>query len=321
MAVYTEVSDEELAAFMAAYATAEVVSFTGIAQGVENSNFLIQTEDGTPYILTLYEKRVNPADLPYFLGLMEHLAAHGVTCPLPIKARDGHSLSTLNGRPAALFSFLKGLSPRRITAEHCAGVGAALAGLHLAGKSYAGVRRNSLSVPAWRPLFEQSRQRADTVMPNLAAEIDGDLDEIDGVWPRGLPAGTIHADLFPDNVFFRGSEVSGVIDFYFACTDVLAYDLAIVMNAWCFESDFEFNVTKSRALLAAYMRGRPLSDAEAEALPVLARGAAMRFLLTRLYDWLNTPEGALVRPKNPLDYLHILRFHRRVADPGAYGLD
>lgn len=321
MAVYTDVSDADLEGFAAAYDIADVVSFKGIAEGVENSNFLVQTDDGASYILTLYEKRVNPADLPWFLGLMRHLAGNGVTCPLPIVGRDGTALRTLAGRPAALFSFLKGLSPRHITASHCAGVGAALAKLHLAGADYPATRRNALSVDGWRPLFELARDRADEVMPGLAAEIAAELDDLERRWPADLPKGVIHADLFPDNVFFRGDAVSGVIDFYFACADLYAYDLVIAMNAWCFEPDRAFNVTKARRLLDAYAAIRPLSAAEAAALPLLARGAAVRFLLTRLYDWLNTPAGALVRPKDPLEYLRIARFHRGLEGPGAYGLE
>jgi homoserine kinase type II len=321
MAVYTDVADEDLAVFMSAYALPEVAAFKGIAEGVENSNFLIHTEDGAAYILTLYEKRVNPSELPYFLGLMRHLAARGVTCPLPIETRDGRVLQTLCGRPAALFSFLKGLSPRRITAAHCAGIGAAMARLHLAGADYPEFRANALSVGGWRPLFAQSAPLADAVVPGLAAEIDAELADLEARWPTGLPGGVIHADLFPDNVFFRGTSVSGVIDFYFACNDLYAYDLAILMNAWCFEPGFDFNVTKARHLLSAYAAVRPLSAAEIAALPLLARGAAIRFLLTRLYDWLHTPQGALVRPKDPLEYLRILRFHRGISGAGAYGLD
>ena len=320
MAVYTDVTDDDLAGFAAAYDIADVVSFKGIAEGVENSNFLVQTDDGESYILTLYERRVNPADLPWFLGLMEHLAGNGLTCPLPIKGRDGEALRTLSGRPAALFSFLKGLSPRRIAAAHCAGVGGALAQLHLAGADYPAVRPNALSVSGWRPLFNASGARADEVLPGLAAEIAAELADFERHWPADLPGGVIHADLFPDNVFFRGETVSGVIDFYFACNDLYAYDLAIAMNAWCFEPGCEFNVTKAQRLLHAYQAVRPLSPAETAALPLLARGAAVRFLLTRLYDWLNTPVGALVRPKDPLEYLRIARFHRGISGPGAYGL-
>ena len=320
MAVYTDVPDEELRAFIADYAVGEVVSCKGIAEGVENSNFLLRTEAGT-YILTLYEKRVAPADLPFFIALMEHLAAHGIACPTPLKARDGVALRRLCGRPAALVSFLDGMWPRRILPYHCAGVGGALAQLHLAGAAFALHRANNLSVAGWRNLFEACRARAHEVRPGLAEELGAEIDALERCWPRDLPSGVIHADLFPDNVFFRHEEVSGLIDFYFACTDFLAYDLAICLNAWCFEADGSFNVTKARLMLASYRAVRPLSAEEFAALPLLARGSALRFLLTRLYDWLNHPPGALVRPKDPLEYLQKLRFHRSVAQTSAYGLD
>jgi homoserine kinase type II len=320
MAVYTDVPDEELRAFIADYAVGEVVSCKGIAEGVENSNFLLRTEAGT-YILTLYEKRVAPADLPFFIALMEHLAAHGIACPTPVKARDGVALRRLCGRPAALVSFLDGMWPRRILPYHCAGVGGALAQLHLAGAAFALQRAHNLSVAGWRSLFEACRARAHEVRPGLAEELGTEIDALERCWPRDLPSGVIHADLFPDNVFFRHEEVSGLIDFYFACTDFLAYDLAICLNAWCFEPDGSFNVTKARLMLASYRAVRPLTAEEFAALPLLARGSALRFLLTRLYDWLNHPPGAFVRPKDPLEYLQKLRFHRSIAQPSAYGLD
>jgi homoserine kinase type II len=319
MAVYTDVGDEELAAFIGAYDIGEVVSCKGIAEGVENSNFLLRTERGT-FILTLYEKRVQPQDLPFFIALMEHLAAHGIACPTPVKAKDGVALRALCGRPAALVTFLDGLWPRRILPYHCSGVGGALAELHLAGAGFAMRRPNNLSVAGWRPLFEACRTRAHEVQAGLTEELSRDLAELEQRWPKDLPLGTIHADLFPDNVFFRGEAVSGLIDFYFACTDFLAYDVAICLNAWCFEADGDFNVTKARQLLTHYRVKRPLSEAEYEALPLLARGSALRFLLTRLYDLLNHPAGALVRPKDPLEYLRKLRFHRGIARTSAYGL-
>ncbi|HTZ80571.1 MAG TPA: homoserine kinase [Stellaceae bacterium] len=320
MAVYTDVGDEELAAFIAAYDLGEVVSCKGIAEGVENSNYLLRTERGT-FILTLYEKRVDPADLPFFIALMEHLASHGIACPTPVKARDGVALRRLCGRPAAIVTFLDGLWPRRILAAHCAGVGAALARLHRAGEGFAMRRPNNLSVAGWRPLYEACRLRAHEVKPGLAEELGQELDELERRWPGDLPVGTIHADLFPDNVFFRGTTVSGLIDFYFACTDFLAYDVAVCLNAWCFESDGDFNVTKARLLLSNYRAERPLTAPEIEALPLLARGSALRFLLTRLYDLLNHPVGALVRPKDPLEYLRRLRFHRGITRAAAYGLE
>jgi homoserine kinase type II len=319
MAVYTEVTDDDVAAFLQQYELGEVVSMKGIAEGVENSNFLLSTTTGT-YILTLYEKRVKRDDLPFFLGLMEHLAERGIRCPTPIHGRDGRALRELCGRPAAIVTFLQGMWPKRITVDHCRKLGRAIAQMHEAGRDFALHRPNDLSVDGWRPLLEACDGRADEVEPGLAEELRTELDVLEQAWPRDLPEGVIHADLFPDNVFFHQGEVSGFIDFYFACNDQLAYDLAVCLNAWCFETNNEFNVTKARALLQAYQEVRGFSDAELQAIPTLARGAAMRFLLTRLFDWLNHPEGAYVAPKDPREYLRKLRFHREVRGPGAYGL-
>lgn len=320
MAVYTEVSDEELEAFVAGYDIGEVTSFKGIAEGVENSNYLLQTDRGQ-YILTLYEKRTKPEDLPFFLDLMEHLAARGLACPTPLHGRDGAALRSLCGRPAAMVSFLTGMSARRLGLNHCAALGGAMAEMHLAGADFAQSRRNDLSVAGWRPLFDLEKHRADEVKPGLAAFIAAELDALEQNWPTTLPSGLIHADLFPDNVFFHGDKVSGIIDFYFACTDALAYDIAICLNAWCFEPDGSFNATKARLMLNGYRKVRPLSAEELQALPLLARGAAMRFLLTRLYDWVNTPAGALVKRKDPLEYYRKLRFHQGISGPGAYGIE
>jgi homoserine kinase type II len=320
MAVYTDVSDEDLRAFAALYDIGEVLSCKGIAEGVENSNFLVTTERGN-FILTLYEKRVTPRDLPFFIALMEHLARNGVACPTPVPGRDGIALRELCGRPAAIVTFLAGMCPRRILPFHCAALGRALAALHRAGASFRMTRANDLAVAGWRRLFESCRTRAAEAQPGLAEELAAELVLLETMWPRDLPMGVIHADLFPDNVFFRDHELSGLIDFYFACTDFLAYDLAICLNAWCFEADGSFNVTKARLLLDGYRRERPLAPPELAALPVLARGGALRFLLTRLFDWLNPPAGALVRPKDPIEYLRKLRFHRAIIDPGGYGLD
>ncbi len=319
MAVYTEVGDAELEAFLVDYDIGEAEAFKGIAEGVENSNFLLTTGRGQ-FIVTLYEKRVDPRDLPFFLGLMDHLAERGITCPKPIHGRDGKALRTLAGRPAAITSFLHGMWPRRIAVKHCGPVGAALAGLHLAGHDFGLTRPNALSVAGWRPLFEGSRAGADGVAKGLAQELGGELDVFEAEWPRDLPAGVIHADLFNDNVFFLHDRLSGLIDFYFACNDALAYDVAICLNAWCFEPDRSFNATKARALLQSYEKVRPLEPAERKALPLLARGAAMRFLLTRLYDWIHTPANALVKRKDPLEYLAYLRFHRSAHSLADYGL-
>jgi homoserine kinase type II len=320
MAVYTDVTAEELAGFLAGYDLGELLAYKGIAEGVENSNFLVHTTAGN-FILTLYEKRVAAKDLPFFLALMEHLAARGITCPQPVKNRKGEMLGKVAGRPAALITFLDGLWIRRPSATHCAALGEALAKLHLAGLDFKPKRRNTLSVDGWRPLYEHCRERANEVQRNLRELIEKELAALERDWPRDLPQGVIHADLFPDNVFFLGDTLSGLIDFYFACTDALAYDVAICLNAWCFEIDHSFNVTKGRALLTAYARVRPLSPAELAALPLLARGAALRFLLTRLVDWFDVPPGALVRPKDPMEYFRKLRFHQKVKSARDYGIE
>ncbi|PYG59337.1 homoserine kinase [Rhizobium sp. UGM030330-04] len=319
MAVYTDITEDDLRNFLTQYDVGSLTSYKGIAEGVENSNFLLHTT-GDPLILTLYEKRVEKNDLPFFLGLMQHLAAKGLSCPLPLPRKDGELLGELSGRPAALISFLEGMWLRKPEAKHCREVGKALAAMHLAGEGFEIKRPNALSVEGWKVLWDKSEDRADEVEKGLRDEIRPEIDYLAAHWPKDLPAGVIHADLFQDNVFFLGDELSGLIDFYFACNDLLAYDVSICLNAWCFEKDGAYNVTKGKALLEGYQSVRPLSEAELEALPLLARGSALRFFLTRLYDWLTTPEGALVVKKDPLEYLRKLRFHRSIATVAEYGL-
>lgn len=320
MAVYTDVTAEELSDFLGGYSIGELLSYKGIAEGVENSNYLLHTSKGY-FFLTLYEKRVAVKDLPFFLGLMSHLVKRGITCPQPVVNSSGDALGTLAGRPAAIIDFLEGVWPRKPNVAHCASVGTALAKMHLAGVDYDVKRPNALSVAGWRPLFDQASERADSVQSGLRAFLGEELNHLERLWPSSLPRGVIHADLFPDNVLFLGEKLSGLIDFYFACDDMFAYDVAITLNAWCFEADHSFNVTKARAFLNAYTRERKLSGDEQRAFPLLARGAAIRFLLTRLVDWLNVPPGALVRPKDPLEYVRKLRFHQSVRSIGDYGLE
>jgi homoserine kinase type II len=320
MAVYTDVTDDELEALISRYDLGRLTSCKGIAEGVENTNYVVRTSKGT-FILTLYERRVEKADLPFFLGLLEHLSQHGVSCPLPVRSRAGEVLTTIAGRTAALFTFLEGVSVRRPRVEHCGAVGRALAELHLAGEGYAPTRRKALGLEGWHDVFERFAPRADEVSIGLGVLISYELAYLDRAWPKNLSAGVIHADLFPDNVFFLGETLSGVIDFYFACNDALAYDLAVCLNAWCFEADCSFNVTKGRALLAAYHAKRPLTPAEFVAFPTLARGAALRFLVTRAHDWLHTDKTALVKPHDPLAYVRRLRFHQEVTSAAEYGLE
>jgi homoserine kinase type II len=320
MAVYTDVAVEDLAAFLAGYEIGDLLAYKGIAEGVENSNFLLHTSQGN-FILTLYEKRVAVRDLPFFLGLLEHLASRGIVCPQPVKNKGGGMLGTVAGRPAAIITFLDGMWIRRPSATHCAALGAALARLHLGGIDFPETRANSLSVAGWRPLYEVCAGRANEIQRDLRPFLAAELAHLERVWPRALPVGVIHADLFPDNVFFLGDKLSGLIDFYFACTDALAYDVAVCLNAWCFEVDHSYNVTKGRSLLAAYAGVRPLAAEERELLPLLARGAAMRFLLTRLVDWFDVKPGALVRPKDPMEYVRKLRFHQAITGVRDYGVD
>ncbi len=309
MAVYTDISDAELAAFLDDYGIGVPLSFKGIAEGVENSNFLLETDRGR-FFLTIYERRVRAADLPFFLGFMQHLAQHGFPSATPIADRRGRLFGELRGKPAAIVSFLTGLSVRRPTPAHCRQAGMGLAWLHEAGRGFAGQRVNDLGHQAWIGLFEPLRSAAEGLKPGLAETIEGDLLRVLENWPEGLPDGVIHADYFPDNVFFRAEAFAGAIDFYFAANDQLAYDIGVALNAWCFEPDGSFNITAARALVAGYESRRPLQPGERATLPILAWGAALRFFLTRLHDWGATPAGALVRPKDPLEYERKLAVHR-----------
>jgi homoserine kinase type II len=316
VAVYTEISDQDLAGFVADYDIGSVLSCSGLAEGIENSNYLLTT-DRARYVLTLFERRVTADDLPYFLGLMAHLAELGLPCPIPIAARDGAVLRTLSDRPAVIVSFLDGAWPREPTPDHCAELGNALARLHMAGQSFAMTRPNDMGPASWRQLFNQCVDRDDAV----TSRITDALETIERQWPKDLPSGVIHADLFPDNVFFQDDKLTGVLDFYFACNDFLAFDLAIAINGWCFDHDNKFDAARSRRLISAYQDVRPLTGAECDALPILCRGAALRFLLTRLYDQLFPVAGLVLTPKDPMEFFTRLCFHQQVDCALTYGLE
>lgn len=317
MAVYTQVDDLTLNNFLSNYDIGTATSFKGIAEGVENSNYLLATTKGQ-YILTLYEKRANPEDLPYFLNMMEHLAGKGLPAPLPIQDKKGAALQTLAGKPACIISFLTGVSVDHMSEEHCAALGSTLAKMHIALEDYPVERVNDLSLAGWQKLFEDTNATADTVEAGLSDFLAKELAFLTEHWPTNLPTGTIHADLFPDNVLFSDTKITGLIDFYFGCTDTLVYDLAVCINAWCFDANHEFEAAKAKRLVEMYDIERKLSPAEMDALPVLCRGAALRFLLTRLYDWLNPVAGAVVRPKDPTDYVKRLKFHQTIQDTASY---
>lgn len=322
MAVYTHVSDEDLTVFLSEYDIGTPISFKGIAEGVENSNYYLETSKGR-FILTLFEKRVDAEDLPYFVALKRHLSAKGFPCPQPILARNGEALQTLSGRPAIIISFLEGLSPKTPDIPQCRQLGAGLARMHLALADFKMTRANTLGPKSWPGLWSGLESAADTLQPGLSALIEDELEtlgETEHAW-RELPQGTIHADLFPDNAFFLGETFSGVIDFYFACTGALAYDLGICINAWCFEDDTanaKYNVKKSRALIEGYESERPLSVEEKRHFPSLARGAAIRFFITRLIDLQEIRPDALVTPKTPLEYAYRLARHREIENFDGY---
>lgn len=311
MAVYTPVPAEALARFMAGFDAGEPYLCKGIAEGVENSNFLVFTTSGQ-YVLTLYEKRVSAGDLPYFLDLIDHLAECGRPVPRAVRDRGGERVHLVEGRPACLIEFLAGVSVTTPTARQARAAGAALGRMHASLADFTGTRPNTLGIEAWRPLLGRCGTRMDEIAPGLGTRVDSALARVEMDWPRDLPRATIHADLFPDNVLMMGDEVTGLIDFYFACTDLRAYDLAVMHTAWAFEpSGACCDAAVGRALVDGYASAFPLSPDERAALPVLARGACLRFLLTRAWDWLNTPAGALVTRKDPLAYLRRLEWYER----------
>ncbi|MBT5765727.1 MAG: homoserine kinase [Kordiimonadaceae bacterium] len=320
MAVYTHVSADEISEFIAEYDVGEVISFKGIAEGVENSNYLLSTTKNK-FILTLFEKRVNENDLPFFMSLMKHLSDKGINCAEPIKDKNGNVLKELCGRPTALISFLNGLSITKPSRQNCRELGEAMAEMHIAVQDFEMSRDNNLSVDGWGSLAQKCHSRADECHMGLSNIIKQEIEFLQNNWPSDLPKGIIHADLFTDNVFFLDGKLSGLIDYYFACTDIFAYDIAICINAWCFEKDGSFNATNAAALVKGYQKKRPLTVAEINALPLLCRGSALRFILTRLYDWLNQVEGALVKVKDPLEYLSKLQFHQKVNSSGEYGVE
>lgn len=309
MAVYTALTDADIAALLAEYDIGEALAFEGIAEGVENTNYKITTRAGR-FILTIFEKRTREADLPFFIAVMARLAERGFPAPRPVAANNGAMLTRIKGKPACIVTHLDGVWPRAPELGHCAAIGEALAHMHRSLEGFEARRANALSISGWEALLRPRLAEAEQLRPGLAALIERDMRETHAAWPVDLPRGVIHADLFPDNALFTGERLTGVIDFYFACTDFLAYDLAVCLNAWCFEQEREYSRERGRAMIAAYEAVRPLSAAERDALPVLARGAALRFFATRLADWSATPDGATVTPKDPLEYADKLRFWR-----------
>ncbi|WP_254472971.1 homoserine kinase [Bartonella sp. B1098] len=311
MAVYTDIHPSDLKVFLTRYAIGSLLSYQGIEEGIENSNFILETTQGR-FILTLYEKRISKDDLPFFCRLMQHLGQRGIPCPQPVIQNDGTMIGKLAGRPAAIITFLEGEWIRQPDIGHCGEVGTGLAQLHLAGQDFTFSRKNTLSIMDWQALWQRCQITEDSLLKEFGQKIELELVFLQENWPFNLPTGIIHADLFNDNVFFVNHRLSGIIDFYFACNDFFSYDLAICLNAWCFEPDHSYNLSKARKLLENYQKIRSLIPLELDKIVLLTRGASLRFLLTRLYDWFNTPSDSFVIKKDPWEYWHKLCFFSNV---------
>jgi homoserine kinase type II len=309
MAVYTHISAADLTQYLKLFDIGALSSFDGITDGVSNTNYLLNTTQ-EKFILTLFEERVRAEDLPFYIAFMEYLHDKGIPCPHVVSGTNGKAVVPFNGKPAIITTFLEGRWPRHTENFHAAAMGKTLAQMHLTGQGFKLKRDNTMSLPAWRELIGSCGDKADTIEPGLASFLQQELGYQEKNRPQNLPAGAVHADLFPDNVFFSGEKLTGVIDFYFSCTDAFAYDLMLTLNAWCFDAAGKMDAQKSTALLDAYQKERPLSTAEKAALPLLGRAAALRIIATRLYDWLHPAPGAVIRPKDPLEYVRILKFYQ-----------
>ena len=323
MAVYTKLSENDLKSFFEKYDLGKVLVYKGIKEGIENTNYFIQTNKGK-YILTIYEKRVQEKDLPFFLGLMKNLFDKSFPSPEPIINKNGNYVSEILNKKAAIISFLSGRSKKNLSPENCRSVGMQAAKLHTITKNLSVRRENRLSVNSWRNFYKKVQKDCSKIHPNLSKIIETNLDEIETNWPKNIPAGIIHADLFSDNIIFNGDKLTGIIDFYFSCYDFYAFEIAICINALCFEGQKEnlsFNVTKAKKFIDGYTSIRKLSEEEKNSLKILCQGAAMRFLLTRVFDYLNLIKGAMVKIKDPIEYLKRLEFHNKVKNYHDYFFD
>ena len=320
MAVYTKLSEDELNNFFSKYNLGKLINYKEIKEGIENTNYFIETEKGK-FILTLYEKRVEEKDLPFFISLMKNLFDKNFPSPEPIINKNGNYISEISGKKAAVVSFLNGKAKKILNPENCYQVGINTAKLHSITKDLSGKRQNKLSINSWRKIYNNVKKDCSKIHPNLSEIIEKNLDSIEKNWPKNIPSGIIHADLFPDNIFFNGDKLSGIIDYYFSCNDFYAFEIAVCLNALCFEGQNEnlsFNVTKAKKFIDGYSSIRKLNDSEKESLKILCQGAAIRFLLTRVFDYLNLIEGAIVKIKDPLEYLKRLEFHNNVKNYQDY---
>ncbi len=320
MAVYTKLSEVKLKEFFSKYNLGKLLNYKEIREGIENTNYFIQTEKGK-FVLTLYEKRVEEKDLPFFISLMKNLFDKNFPSPEPIINKNGSYISDIVGKKAAVVSFLDGNAKKNLNPDNCYNIGINTAKLHLITKNLSGKRENKLSINSWRKIYNNIKTDCSKIHPDLPKVIEKNLDEIEKNWPQDIPSGIIHADLFPDNIFFKNDQLSGIIDYYFSCNDFYAFEIAICLNALCFEGkskNLSFNVTKAKKFIDGYSSMRKLTENEKKSLKILCQGAAIRFLLTRVFDYLNVVEGAIVKIKDPVEYLKRLEFHNNVKDYQDY---
>ena len=320
MAIYTKVPKDELIEFFSKYNLGKIERYHGIKEGIENTNYFIQTNKNK-FILTIYEKRVQEKDLPFFMSLMRNLFDANFKSPEPIINKNGSYITEIVGKKAAVISFINGSSKKNLTPENCKEVGLETAKMHLITKNLVAKRKNELSLDSWKEIYKNVKEACFKIHPQLSKIIEKNLIELEKNWPRNLPTGIIHADLFPDNIFFNKNKFNGIIDFYFSCNDFYAFEIAVCLNALCFEGTKEnlsFNVTKAKKFIDGYSKIRKISDDEKNSLKILSQGAALRFLLTRVFDYINLKKGAIVKIKDPIEYLKRLEFHNNVKNYQDY---
>ncbi len=318
MAVYTDISQNDLDQFLSLYNMEDVNSFEGIRNGVSNSNYLLFGKKNK-YILTIFEEMTNDRDLPYFFQLMNHLNSKNIMCPKIIKDKSNNFSNILQGKQAAISSFLEGKSIEHIKPSHCAELGTMVAKFHNASNELKIYRENDLGVKKLETIIDSIEKISEKLNPSVMDIIHSEHEYLKNI-TFDIPSGIIHADLFPDNIFFNKNKLSGIIDFYFACNDFYAYEIATCLNAWCFEQNNEFNISKAKALLSNYNLHKKFSSEELECLPLLARASALRYLLTRLMDFHTRQDSELIIKKDPDEYLKKLKFHQSVDKSSEYGL-
>ena len=316
MAIYTKISENDVVSIEKKFNLGKIISCKGIKKGIENTNYLVRTKNNK-YILTIFEKRVKKRDVPFFMSLMDKLNNHNINCPKPQKSKAGNYSINIKNKPASIVSFVEGKDKNKLKIKDCYEIGKNVAKLHITSKKIKLHRKNSMSLKKWPKILNKIDNRSRIINSNLNYLMKEALLEVKNKWPKNLPSGIIHGDLFIDNIFFNKNKFHGYIDFYFACNDFLMYEIAICINALCFDKKngkFIFNKKKSKNLIKGYSKIRKLSQREKKSLNILCKGAALRYLLTRTYDYLNTPKSAIIKIKDPKEYIQKLKVHNTLSN-------